>query len=106
LEPVVVFAPHPLGTAATSRYPCGGREQESNLPGTAWQPQPGLKSGRPTGAASPPSPSIPRSFALRKRGRQLRDEFRFVCLFQTPAIEPEAAKRDAAEDWARQAAQK
>ena len=35
-----------------------GREQESNLPGAAEQPQPALKAGRPTGAASLPSLSI------------------------------------------------
>ena len=38
----------------------GGREQESNLPGAAEQPQPALKAGRPTGAASLPSSSIGR----------------------------------------------
>src|SRR5947208_1854374 len=38
----------------------GGREQESNLPGAAEQPQPALKAGRPTGAASLPSRSIGR----------------------------------------------
>lgn len=32
----------------------GGREQESNLPGTAWRPLPVLKTGRPTGERSLP----------------------------------------------------
>src|ERR1019366_9211351 len=43
------------GAAALSHtWHDGGREQESNLPRIARRPQPGLKSGRPTGAASPP----------------------------------------------------
>ena len=76
----------------------GGREQESNLPGAAEQPQPALKAGRPTGTASLPSRIIG---ALR----QLGNEGGFVGRFQTAAIQPQPAIGQPADHRARQAAQ-
>ncbi len=76
----------------------GGREQESNLPGTAWQPQPGLKSGRPTGAGSPPPASI-------RQSAELGNESGFVPRFQASAIQYQTLRRNPADDRAWQPAQ-
>ena len=62
----------------------GGREQESNLPRAAWQPQPGLKSGRSTGTASPPSVLI----AHRLKRGKLVHEAGFLGGIKTAAIQP------------------
>ena len=76
----------------------GGREQESNLPGAAEQPQPALKAGRPTGAASLPSASI-------RRCAQLSNERCLVGRLQAAAVEPEAAFGEPANHGPRQLAQ-
>src|SRR3982750_2716695 len=58
----------PLGNGGG--FCCGGGEWESNPPRTVRQPLPDLKSGRPTGSASPPPPMLtggPRA-AKRQRG--------------------------------------
>ena len=59
----------------------GGREQESNLPGAAEQPQPALKAGRPTGAAS-----LPRSIICR--ATELGNERSLIRCLQAPAVQP------------------
>lgn len=73
----------------------GGRERESNPPRAAEQPQPALKAGRPTGAASLPSASIVRM-------RQLGNETGLISLFQATAIKPQPAIAHASNDWPRE----
>ncbi len=95
--------PHCCDKATTAlapkSYRSGGREQESNLPGTAWQPQPGLKSGRPTGTESPPLCSI-------RASRELGNEGCLVGLFQAAAIEHQSTLGQPSDHRAAQRSQK
>ena len=75
----------------------GGREQESNLPGIARRPQPGLKSGRPTGAASPPLAL----FHVSGRFGKLLQEHRFLVGLQATAVQPQAPVVDPPDHRAR-----